>query len=173
MAPSSMPLSLRLLGLYPKKLGSAVVGVGARWKLSSAQRTKLLGRFAAAYGVNLEEAEKPLEEYTSFLDFFTRRLKPGIRPQALLGPGGRSLGRLEITLQDFIGYVKLLHKINHVDVLVRGTAGHLHTSLAGAARRALPTSGCVQVGARRYVVRTLMEAGFAGEPVVISLLTPA
>ena len=88
MAPSSMPLSLRLLGLYPKKLGSAVVGVGARWKLSSAQRTKLLGRFAAAYGVNLDEAEKPLEEYTSFLDFFTRRLKPGIRPQAPMGPGG-------------------------------------------------------------------------------------
>lgn len=92
---------------------------------------------------------------------------------ALRGPGGTSIGRLEITVQDFIGYVKLLHKINHVDVLVRGTAGHFHTSLAGAARLALPASGCVQVGPRRYAVRTLTETGFAGEPVVIRLLTSA
>jgi phosphatidylserine decarboxylase len=88
MSSSSMPMSLRLLGLYPKKLGSAVVGVGARWRLSPKVRKNLLGRFAAAYQVNLEEAEKPLEEYASFLDFFTRRLKPGLRPQAPLGQGG-------------------------------------------------------------------------------------
>ncbi|MEO6323465.1 MAG: archaetidylserine decarboxylase [Thermoanaerobaculia bacterium] len=88
MSLTSMPMSLRLLGLYPKKLGSACVGVGARFKLSPKARRNLLGRFAAAYGVNLDEAEKPLEEYESFLDFFTRRLKPGLRPQAPLGKGG-------------------------------------------------------------------------------------
>lgn len=83
----SPPLSLRLLGLYPKKLGSAFVGAGARMPLSRAMRLRLLGKFAAQYGVNLDDAEKPLEEYSSFLDFFTRRLKPGIRPQAPLVPG--------------------------------------------------------------------------------------
>lgn len=84
---TSAPLALRLLSLYPKKLGSALVGVGARATLPVGMRRKLLGDFAARYGANVDEAEKPLEAYTSFLDFFTRRLKPGSRPQAALGPG--------------------------------------------------------------------------------------
>ena len=76
------PLSLSLLGLYPKKAGSAAVGALARLALPAGLRRPLLGRFAAAYGANLDEADRPLEEYASFLDFFTRRLKPGLRPQA-------------------------------------------------------------------------------------------
>ncbi len=82
------PLSLTLLGLYPKKAGSAAVGALARLPLARSLRRPLLGRFAAAYGANLDEAERPLEAYTSFLDFFTRRLKPGARPQAPSVPGG-------------------------------------------------------------------------------------
>jgi len=82
------PLSLRLLGLYPKKAGSAAVGVAARSRLPRALREPLLGRFAASYGVDLSEAEKPLGDYVSFLDFFTRRLKPGLRPQDPAVPGG-------------------------------------------------------------------------------------
>ncbi|HVO51646.1 MAG TPA: archaetidylserine decarboxylase [Thermoanaerobaculia bacterium] len=82
------PLSLALLRLYPKKAGSAAVGALARLTLPSGLRRPLLGRFAAAYGANLGEADRPLENYTSFLDFFTRRLKPGLRPQAVSVPGG-------------------------------------------------------------------------------------
>ena len=82
------PLSLTLLGLYPKKAGSAAVGALARTRLPGAVRGALLGRFAAAYGVDLAEAEKPLGDYPSFLDFFTRRLKPGLRPQDAPVPGG-------------------------------------------------------------------------------------
>jgi phosphatidylserine decarboxylase len=81
------PLSLRLLALYPKKLGSACVGVGARFHLPAGWREPLLSRFAARYGANLDEAEKPVGEYASFLDFFTRRLKEGLRPQAPPMPG--------------------------------------------------------------------------------------
>ena len=82
------PLSLKLLWLYPKKLGSAAVGAAARWALPRAFREPLLGRFARAYGADLAEADRPLGEYASFLDFFTRRLKPGLRPQADAVPGG-------------------------------------------------------------------------------------
>ncbi len=81
------PLSLTLLGLYPKKAGSAAVGTLARLTLPAGLRRPLLGRFAAAYGVNLDEADRLLESYTSFMDFFTRRLKPGLRPQAASVPG--------------------------------------------------------------------------------------
>src|SRR5450759_3762335 len=77
----------RLLRLYPKKAVSAVVGFLARRRLSEGLRHPLLGRFAAAFGANLDEAEKELSQYGSFLDFFTRRLKPGARPQAPAVPG--------------------------------------------------------------------------------------
>ncbi len=78
----SAPFSLRLLSLYPKKLGSSAVGGLARARLPEHLREQLLGKFAARYGANVAEAEKPLTEYESFLAFFTRRLKPGLRPQA-------------------------------------------------------------------------------------------
>lgn len=79
---SGWPLSLHLLRFYPKKLGSAFVGWTAEQRIPQGLRAPLLGRFAQAYGVDLAEAEKPLEEYASLQAFFTRRLKPGLRPQA-------------------------------------------------------------------------------------------
>jgi phosphatidylserine decarboxylase len=78
----------RLLHLYPKKAGSRVVGVLARLRLPAGLRRPLLSRFAAAFGANLDEADRPLENYASFLDFFTRRLRPGLRPQAPAAAGG-------------------------------------------------------------------------------------
>jgi phosphatidylserine decarboxylase len=78
----------RLLHLYPKKAGSAAVGFLVRRRLPVALRRPLLSRFAAAFGANLGEADRPLEGYESFLDFFTRRLKPGLRPQAPAVAGG-------------------------------------------------------------------------------------
>jgi phosphatidylserine decarboxylase len=84
---SSWPLSLSLLRLYPKKAGSALVGWGAGRTLAPALREPLLGRFARAYGLNLEEAEHPLADYPSFQALFTRRLKAGARPQEAETPG--------------------------------------------------------------------------------------
>ncbi len=40
----------------------------------------LLRGYVRAYGVNMDEAERPLEAYPTFNDFFTRRLGPGRRP---------------------------------------------------------------------------------------------
>jgi phosphatidylserine decarboxylase len=78
----------RLLRLYPKKAGSLVVGALARLRLPVGLRRPLIGRFAAAFGANLDEAEKELGAYASFLDFFTRRLRPGLRAQAPAVTGG-------------------------------------------------------------------------------------
>ncbi|MGZ6971854.1 MAG: archaetidylserine decarboxylase, partial [Thermoanaerobaculia bacterium] len=72
----------RLVRFYPRKAGSHAVGALARMRLPGSLRRPLLGRFAAGVGANLEEAEKGLDAYVSFLDFFTRRLKPGLRPQS-------------------------------------------------------------------------------------------
>jgi len=81
------PFSLRILGLYPKQLGSRVVGWAATRTLPRAWRGPLLGRFAGHYGINLAEAEFPLGDYPSLQALFTRRLKPGLRPQDLAVPG--------------------------------------------------------------------------------------
>jgi len=82
------PLSLRALGLYPKKVGSSFVGWAATRSLPVSWRESLLGRFAGHYGINLAEAEFPLAEYPSLQALFTRRLKPGLRPQEALVAGG-------------------------------------------------------------------------------------
>lgn len=49
-------------------------------RLASVRSKMAVRRFAARFGVAVEDAERPLEEYESVLSFFTRRLKPGLRP---------------------------------------------------------------------------------------------
>lgn len=62
-------------------------------------RDPLIRRFAAAYGVDMAEADRPLGAYESFNDFFTRALKPGARPladtaQFVLSPADGAVSQL-------------------------------------------------------------------------------
>src|SRR5687767_8384272 len=75
---------LRVLEALPQHEISRLVRRGA----SSDAAKRAIRGFASRYGIALEEAEKPIEEYSSLLDFFTRRLKPGLRP---LDPDPRAL----------------------------------------------------------------------------------
>ncbi len=92
---------------------------------------------------------------------------------ALHAPNGRSLGRLQITVQDVIGFIKLIHKLNAADVVVRDTHGRMRTSLPAAAALSLPPFGCTQIQGSRYVVNSFHETGFTGEPLTIWVLTRA
>ncbi|GGD49607.1 archaetidylserine decarboxylase [Paenibacillus nasutitermitis] len=61
-----------------------------RFAQSGASR-RLIPRFSRIYGIRVEEAEKRLEEYSTLNEFFTRRLKPGLRnvdtdPDAVVSP---------------------------------------------------------------------------------------
>ncbi|MCM3041848.1 archaetidylserine decarboxylase [Paenibacillus motobuensis] len=47
----------------------------------------VIPRFAKAYGITLDEAEKEIKEYRTLNEFFTRRLKQGMRP-ICQEPGG-------------------------------------------------------------------------------------
>jgi hypothetical protein len=86
---------------------------------------------------------------------------------------GRNLGRLQITVQDVIGFIKLIHKLNAADVVVRGTHEQVRTSLPAAATLSLPRSGCTQIRGSRYVVNSFNETSFSGEPLTIWVLTAA
>ncbi|MCZ8517107.1 archaetidylserine decarboxylase [Paenibacillus filicis] len=65
-----------LTELSSRKSVSRATGAFAKSRTSRS----LIPRFARTYGIRIEEAEKPLHEYGSLNDFFTRRLKPGLRP---------------------------------------------------------------------------------------------
>lgn len=84
---SSWPLSLSLLRIYPKKLGSRIVCGAARLPIPRVARPALLGSFARRYHIDVDEAELPLEDYPNLQAFFTRRLKAGARPQDAVLPG--------------------------------------------------------------------------------------
>jgi hypothetical protein len=89
----------------------------------------------------------------------------------LRGPHRRPLGRLEITIQDVIGYAKLERRHDATYVVARGAHGEVRTLLAAARHALLPASGCARVGAQTYVVRSFHTHTFTGEPLAIYLLT--
>jgi hypothetical protein len=89
----------------------------------------------------------------------------------LHGKGGRSLGTLEVSIQDEIGFVRLMHRSHPIDVVVRGQgSGHLRTSLPAAANATLPSSGSTTIAGRRYRVRSFHETAWGNEPVTVWIL---
>jgi phosphatidylserine decarboxylase len=61
-----------------------LTGAAAHWIYGRLQRTRRSRRriagFVASLGIDLAEAERPLDAYGSLDDFFTRRLRAGARP---------------------------------------------------------------------------------------------
>lgn len=72
----SKPFFRLLTELSSRKWVSQATGAFAKSKMSR----RLIPRFAKTYGIHIEDAEKHMREYASLNDFFTRRLKPGLRP---------------------------------------------------------------------------------------------
>jgi hypothetical protein len=93
----------------------------------------------------------------------------------LHGPGGRPVGTLQVSMQDEIGFVRLMHRrYPPVQVVIRGQgASHLRTSMRAAALAKLPASGSVRLGGRRYLVRSFTEPSWDGGPVTVWILAPA
>jgi phosphatidylserine decarboxylase len=79
-----MPDHLAVLPQYllPKRALTSLMGrlAGAR---GGAATTAVIGWFVRRYGVNMAEAAEPdITRYASFNEFFTRPLRPGVRPLA-------------------------------------------------------------------------------------------
>lgn len=68
--------------MTPQRALSGIIGWSARRTLPPLVRRPFLRSFARRYGIDLAEAEKPLDEYRGVQDLFTRRLRPGARPIA-------------------------------------------------------------------------------------------
>ena len=72
-----LPWAVRAM---PRRAVSRLMGGLGRLPLPSPLLGPVLRAYARAYGANLDEMERPLASYRSFLDFFTRRLRAGARP---------------------------------------------------------------------------------------------
>ena len=66
--------------LWPVLFGSRLCSALLGRKYDSPRSKKDIAKLAAIPGCCADEAEKPLSEYETFNEFFTRRLKPGARP---------------------------------------------------------------------------------------------
>jgi phosphatidylserine decarboxylase len=72
---------LTLLRVVPQNALSRLVGGLARARLPRSVRCAAMRAFAARYGVELSECAA-LETFETFVDFFARPLRPGLRPIA-------------------------------------------------------------------------------------------
>jgi hypothetical protein len=82
---------------------------------------------------------------------------------------GADLGRLEASMQDVIGYVKLVHRLTGASIVVRGRPGHVESSFA-TPPASLPASGTTMIAGRTYIVRSFQETGFGGERLTVWIL---
>jgi hypothetical protein len=84
---------------------------------------------------------------------------------------GAVLGTLQLTIQDVVGFIRLVHEFTGAAVVVRGAAGEVRSSFAaGLGGGRLPASGCATLAGRAYAVRSFGERAFGGEPLTISVL---
>jgi phosphatidylserine decarboxylase len=83
VTPDPIPLrwraALALLQRLPQGLLSRGTGWLAERRIPSPLRRPVLGGFAAATGIDMEEADRALAEYPSVSELFTRRLRDGAR----------------------------------------------------------------------------------------------
>ncbi len=83
---------------------------------------------------------------------------------------GRNLGTLMVSVQDIVGYIKLIHVDTGADALVRGSSGQVRTTLPAAARVRLPSAGPVTIAGRSYRVRSFRVRGWKGEALTVWVL---
>ncbi len=75
-----MSLTLELLHILPKNLISRATGALSSVRFPPALNRRIISWFVNRYGVNVSEAEHPIEHYPSLGEFFVRNLKAGCRP---------------------------------------------------------------------------------------------
>lgn len=75
-------LLVEILRLVPKRAATRVLGLVARVPVPRRFRRAIWGAFARRYGADVSEADRGLDEFPTFQDFFARRLRAGARPVA-------------------------------------------------------------------------------------------
>ena len=93
--PISGRLLIPLLAILPKHLLSRMAGGIANRRVPRPLRPSVYRGYSRVFGARPEEAELPLADYPSINAFFTRALKPGLRPvaaNAIVSPADSAVG---------------------------------------------------------------------------------
>ncbi len=103
-AKMTIPIKARFmksLGILPQNMVSLAVGSIVRAKLPGPLAKPLNKAFVSAFGINMAEAEKPISEYATIEDIFTRKLQSGSRIVApgFASPADGILERSEATVE--------------------------------------------------------------------------
>ena len=88
-------LLILLLAVLPKHLMSRMAGALANLPVPRGLRPSVYRAYSRVFGAAPEEAELPLAEYPSINAFFTRALRPGLRPVAagaIVSPADAAVG---------------------------------------------------------------------------------
>jgi hypothetical protein len=101
------------------------------------------------------------------------RFVVGGRIRPLRNVDGTYLGGIEISIQDVIGFVRLIRRLTGAQAVVQGSTGQTMTTFKDGADLALPARGPVVVAGRQYTVSSFTERGFAGEPLHVFVLAPS
>jgi hypothetical protein len=101
------------------------------------------------------------------------RFVVGGRVRPLVNVDGTYLGQIEISIQDVIGFVRLIRRLTGAQAVVEGSSGETSTTLESVAGLALPARGPVIVAGRGYTVSSFTERGFAGQPLHVFVLAPS
>ncbi|MFZ9887080.1 MAG: archaetidylserine decarboxylase [Myxococcota bacterium] len=99
------------LGLLPKNLLSRLAGALASVRLPRPLRRWKIIAFGRIFGVNFGEVRDPLDSFGSVQEFFTRALKPGVRPvdesaDALVSPCDGAWGQCGLVEQGQLLQIK-------------------------------------------------------------------
>jgi phosphatidylserine decarboxylase len=143
----------------------------------------LLRAYVSTFGVDMEEAERPLDAYPTFNEFFTRRLRAGQRPVCVepgavpapcdarlvsIGPV-RPDGRLEAVKGRDYSIEALLGSAEDARPFRTGVQATLYLSPAMYHRVHSPVDGCVR--AWRYVPGRLFPVNARGVRSIPGLFT--
>lgn len=98
LPPRAWRVVLAAVRRLPQGVLSRSFGALADVPLPHALRPLVLGTFARAVGIDLEEAERPLTDYRTLNELFVRRLRPGSRswpaePTVIAAPVDGTLGQ--------------------------------------------------------------------------------
>ena len=94
LPPGVTPLHHIIYTTIPTNVITRIASYVSSIELPRSLRRVVIGSYAKMFSCNLEEAEKPLVEYSSLGEFFARRLRLGIRPiskDALVSPADGQL----------------------------------------------------------------------------------
>ena len=102
-------LLILLLSVLPKHGMSRMAGGLANLTVPRPLRKPVYRGFARLFGAALDEVELPLSDYASINAFFTRQLKPGLRPvaaEAIVSPVDAAVGAYGPVVHDVLVQAK-------------------------------------------------------------------